>query len=104
MKNMPSDARRAEVIARMLAILERERPWIELFHRESYGLRHAWLLNNKSMGISVPTEKYQDVDASLRARMQAEWNAPVRWPLYLALIALIAVTVPAIRTYYRERL
>jgi ABC-type transport system substrate-binding protein len=104
MKNMPSDARRAEVIARMLAILERERPWIELFHRESYGLRHAWLLNNKSMGISVPTEKYQDVDASLRARMQAEWNAPVRWPLYLALIALIAVTVPAVRTYYRERL
>jgi oligopeptide transport system substrate-binding protein len=104
MKNMPSDARRAEVIARMLAILERERPWIELFHRESYGLRHAWLLNTKSMGISVPTEKYQDVDAPLRARMQAEWNAPVRWPLYLALIALIAVTVPAVRTYYRERL
>jgi hypothetical protein len=56
------------------------------------------------MGISVPTEKYQDVDPVQRARMQAAWNAPVRWPLYLALIALIAVTVPAVRTYYRERL
>jgi ABC-type transport system substrate-binding protein len=104
MKNMPSDGKRAEVIQRMLAILERERPWIELFHRESYALRHAWVLNSKSMGISVPTEKYQDLDPALRARMQAGWNAPVRWPLYLALIALIAVTVPAVRTYYRERL
>jgi hypothetical protein len=56
------------------------------------------------MGISVPTEKYQDVDPVQRARTQAAWNAPVRWPLYLALIALIAVTVPAVRTYYRERL
>jgi peptide/nickel transport system substrate-binding protein len=104
MKNMPSDERRAEAIARMLAILERERPWIELFHSEEYSLRHAWVLNSKSMGISVPTQKYEDVDPALRARTQAAWNAPVRWPLYLALIALIAVTVPAVRTYYRERL
>jgi ABC-type transport system substrate-binding protein len=104
MKNMPSNGERSEVIRRMLAILERERPWIELFHRESYSLRHAWVLNSKSMGISVPTEKYQDVDPVQRARTQAAWNAPVRWPLYLALIALIAVTVPAVRTYYRERL
>ena len=104
MKNMPSNAKRAEVIRRMLAILERERPWIELFHREGYSLRHAWLVNAKSMGISVPTEKYEDVDPVVRARMQGEWNAPIRWPLYLALIALIAVTVPAVRTYYRERL
>jgi ABC-type oligopeptide transport system substrate-binding subunit len=104
MKNMPSDGKRADVIQRMLAILERERPWIELYHNEEYSLRHAWVLNSKSMGISVPTQKYEDVDPALRARIQAAWNAPVRWPLYLALIALIAVTVPAVRTYYRERL
>jgi peptide/nickel transport system substrate-binding protein len=104
MKNMPSGEKRAEMIARMLAILEHERPWIELYHSEEYSLRHAWVLNSKSMGISVPTQKYEDVDPALRARMQADWNAPVRWPLYLALIALIAVTVPAVRTYYRERL
>jgi oligopeptide transport system substrate-binding protein len=104
MKNMPSDQKRAQVIQRMVAILERERPWIELFHREAYGLSHAWLLNSKSMGISVPVKKYEDVDPALRAQMQAQWNAPVRWPLYLALLALIAVTVPAVRTYYRERL
>jgi len=104
MKNLPNDDRRADLIRRMVAILERERPWIELFHNESYVLSHAWLVNSKPMGISVPTYKYEDVKPDLRARMQADWNTPVRWPLYLLLLAIAALTVPAIRTYYRERL
>ena len=104
MKNLPNGDKRAELIGRMVAILERERPWIELFHNERYALRHTWLANAKPMGISYPTYKYKDVNAERRAQMQAAWNAPVRWPLYLLLLALVAVTVPAIRTYYRERL
>jgi ABC-type transport system substrate-binding protein len=104
MKILPNGSERKELIARMVAILEHERPWIELFHREDYGLRHAWLVNSKPMGISVPTDKYEDVDPALRARAQAQWNAPVRWPLYLVLLALAAAAVPAVRTYYRERL
>jgi len=104
MKDMPSDGRRAAVIRRMLEILERERPWIELYHREDYILSHAWLVNSKPMGISYPAYKYKDVRPELRARLQEEWNAPMRWPLYLALILVVAATVPAIRTYYRERL
>jgi hypothetical protein len=88
----------------MVAILERERPWIELYHREDYVLRHAWLVNSKPMGISVPTKKYLDVKPELRTQMQARWNAPVRWPLYLVVALALAAAVPAVRTYYRERL
>ena len=104
MKNLPNDAQRAELIKQMLAILEQERPWIELSHREDFTLRHAWLVNAKPMGISYPVYKYKDVNPELRARLQAEWNAPVRWPLYLLGLAIVALTVPAVRTYYRERL
>jgi oligopeptide transport system substrate-binding protein len=104
MKVRPNDNKRAELIGKMLAILERERPWIELYHAESYALSHAWLINSKPMGISVATNKYEDVDPVLRARLQAEWNAPARWPLYLVLIAIVAAVVPAVRTYYRERI
>ena len=46
----------------------------------------------------------RDAAALEMKRLQAEWNAPVRWPLYLMLIAVVALTVPAVRTYYRERL
>jgi ABC-type transport system substrate-binding protein len=104
MKVLPNNSERARLIARMVKILEIERPWIELFHAEDYGLRHAWLLNSKSMGIAVPTNKYMDVDPALRTRTQAAWNAPLRWPLYLVLLALVAAVAPAVRTYYRERL
>ena len=104
MKDLPSDARRLGLIRRMLAILEGERPWIELYHDEDFVLSHVWLVNSKPMGISYPAYKYRDVKPELRARLRAEWNAPVRWPLYLVLILVIAVTVPAVRTYYKERL
>ena len=104
MKYLPNDARRADLIRRMLAILESERPWIELFHLEDFVLSHAWLVNSKPMGISYPAYKYKDVRPELRARLQSEWNAPLRWPLYLVLCAIVVLTVPAVRTYYRERL
>ncbi len=104
MKYLPNNARRADLIRRMLAILERERPWIELYHLEEFVLSHAWLVNSKPMGISYPAYKYKDVRPELRARLQGEWNAPLRWPLYLVLCAIVALTVPAVRTYYRERL
>ncbi|HEY7085031.1 MAG TPA: ABC transporter substrate-binding protein [Hyphomicrobiaceae bacterium] len=104
MKYLPNDTRRADLIRRMLAILERERPWIELYHLEEFVLSHAWLVNSKPMGISYPAYKYKDVRPELRARLRAEWNAPVRWPLYLVLCAIVVLAAPAVRTYYRERL
>ena len=103
MKDIPSDDKRLAMVRQMLAITERERPWIELFHVEDYILTHAWLLNSKPMGLSYPAYKYKDVDPAQRERLRAEWNAPVRWPLALVLAGLIALAVPAWRTYYRER-
>jgi oligopeptide transport system substrate-binding protein len=104
MKYLPNNDVRADVIRRMLVIVERERPWIELYHLEDFVLSHAWLVNSKPMGISYPAYKYKDVRPEVRSRLQAEWNAPVRWPVYLVLFAVVALTVPAVRTYYRERL
>jgi hypothetical protein len=74
-----------------------------MFHRENYDLRHAWLVNAKPMGISVPTKKYLDVKPDRRTQLQAEWNAPLRWPLYLLLALAIAGVIPAVKTYFRER-
>ena len=103
MKDQPNSPERAELVRGLIAILERERPWIELYHLEDYELDHAWLANAKPMGLSYPTFKYKDVKPRLRAERQAEWNRPVRWPLYLMLLAGIAAVVPAVRTFYRER-
>ena len=103
MKDMANGPERQKLVEEMIAIVERERPWIELFHAEDFTLTHAWLINSKPMGLSYPAYKYRDVDPALRRRMRAEWNAPVRWPAALVLIGLVALAVPAFRTYYRER-
>ena len=104
MKSLPNEQLRTDLIRKMVAILENERPWIELYHNEDYTLTHAWLVNSKPMGLSNPAFKYKDVKPQLRAQLRAEWNAPVRWPLYLVLLLIVGATVPAVTTYYRERL
>ncbi len=103
MKDLPNGEARARLVKEMLFITQDERPWIELFHVEDFTLSHAWLINSKPMGLSYPAFKYKDVDPKLRARLRAEWNKPIRWPVALLVIAIIALAVPAVRTYYRER-
>ena len=103
MRNMESSPARLALIREMRALLETERPWIELFHAESYVLQHGWMRNVKPLGMSFSTLKYYDVDPLRRARLRAAWNAPVLWPLWvLAGLALLAL-VPAIMTFLRER-
>ncbi len=98
-----SDAERLVLIREMQTILEDERPWIELFHREDYALYHPWFKNVKPAGLSIATAKYRDIDTKERSRLRAEWNAPIVWPLYVILIAAVAIVFPAVVTFYRER-
>jgi ABC-type transport system substrate-binding protein len=103
MKDRPNDARRLELIREMRAILERERPWIELFHAESYALYHAWMRNVKPAGLSLPSAKYVDVDAGERKRLREAWNRPVVWPAWALGAAVAALVAPGVVTFLRER-
>jgi ABC-type transport system substrate-binding protein len=103
MKDMPNGPERLAAIAEMLEILERERPWIELFHGESYALYHSWIYNVKPAGISLPASKYVDIDPELRHRERLAWNEPVLWPLWVLAIVFVLVVTPGIVTFLRER-
>jgi ABC-type transport system substrate-binding protein len=103
MKDMENGDARLAIIREMSAIVERERPWIELYHRENYVLYHGWMRNLKMAGLTSSQEKYRDLDVEQRARDRARWNRPIRWPAYaLAGIGFIAI-VPGIVTFLRER-
>jgi ABC-type transport system substrate-binding protein len=103
MKSRGNDRERLAMIREMRAILERERPWIELMHPEDYTLYHGWLHNVKPPGLSNPTVKYRDFDPELRAVRRAEWNRPVVWPAYALLALGVAVVIPGVITFFRER-
>jgi oligopeptide transport system substrate-binding protein len=103
MKVRENDAQRLAIIRKMIAILEVERPWIELFYPEDYALYHGWLHDVKPSGMAFPTAKYRDLDPILRARERREWNRPVIWPAYALLAAALAIVLPGVRTFFRER-
>lgn len=103
MKDRPNDARRLELIREMRRILEEQRPWIELLHSESYALYHGWVKNVKPAGLSLPQGKYVDIDAELRARERKEWNAPIVWPAWVLAGLGVALVIPGIVTFFRER-
>jgi len=103
MKTRENDPERLAILGKMNAILERDRPWIELIYPESYSLYHAWMHNVKPAGLSTPTAKYYDVDPVKRAELRKKWNQPILWPAYALIALLLAVIAPGVRTFLRER-
>lgn len=103
MRNRPDDERRRELIVALRTIVERERPWIELFHPESYTLTHGWVRNAKPLGMSFSTLKYRDLDPVVRDRLRQEWNEPIVWPAWVLAAAVVAVVTPGIATVMRTR-
>jgi ABC-type transport system substrate-binding protein len=103
LKDRENDARRAALIGEALALLETERPWIELFHPEDYALVHGWLDGVKPMGLPVPVWKYYAVQPAERAAARAAWNEPVRWPAWTLAGLAVAALAPAWVAWRRER-
>jgi len=103
MKDLPNGPKRLAIIRKMRALLERERPWIELFHRENYALYHSWMRNVKPAGLSLPAAKYVDLDPEERYVLRTVWNRPVVWPAYALVVLAAVIVVPGVMTYLRER-
>ena len=103
MKSRPNGPDREAEIREMREILEIERPWIELFHREDYALFQGWLENVKPFGMSFPMTKYRDVDPAERTSLRKDWNRPVVWPIWVGIGLAAVLIVPGVMTFMRER-
>ncbi|WJW74491.1 ABC transporter substrate-binding protein [Thiohalobacter sp. IOR34] len=102
MKDMPNGPERQAVIDEMLEILRRDGPWLWGVFPKQFSLHHAWYLNAKPNLMARNTLKYRRVLVDLRAAKRAEWNQPVRWPLLLGALLLIALVLPALYSYRRR--
>ena len=103
MRELPNGPARLEVTREMIAILERERPWIEIYHGESYTLAHAWVKNLKAFGLFDFAVKYRDIEPRRRALARTAWNQPVMWPLWVLIALAVGFVVPGVITFFRER-
>lgn len=101
MKYMDNSPERLEIVQQMNRILQEDAPWIFGFHPKSYTLGHSWLHNRKPNDVANNLLKYQRIDVGARAKLRAEWNRPVYWPV-LALFATLACVVGGAFIAYRR--
>ena len=102
MKSMDNGPARQKIIDQMLEIARRDAPWAWGFNPKSYTLQHRWVYNSKPNLMARYTLKYARIDPVMRAKLRAQWNPPVLWPIALLLLVLTASLVPAFIVYRRK--
>ena len=102
MKNMPNGPLRQQVIAQMLEIARRDAPWVWGFHPREFVLHHQWYYNAEPNQMAHNALKYKRIDPQLREQKRLEWNQANFTPVWLTLIALVLLVVPAVVIYRRR--
>ena len=104
MKNMENSPERLARIREMNHLLQRDAPWVFVYHPVAFGLSHQWLKNSKPSSLGGGNFKYLRIDANQRKESRQAWNQPIVWPLWVCLGLLILGTIPAVITIWkRER-
>lgn len=102
MKNRDNDEERQVIISKMLAILQRDAPWVWGIHPEDFLLSHSWVSHIKPNGISLGTLQYAAIDVAQRNTMRKLWNQPVLWPILALLLILLLFILPLVIAYIKK--
>ena len=82
------------LIDRMVSLLQDDAPWAFGYFPFASGAFQSWVQNGKPAILIRDMGRYYRLDVPERLRRQAEWNAPVWWPL--AVLAALALAVLAL--------
>lgn len=102
MKILPNGPQRLAVIRRMVDIARRDAPWVWGMNPKQFSLFHAWYHNASANFMANNTLKYKRIEPDLRARLRAEWNRPVAWPLAIMALLFVLGLIPAALMYRRK--
>lgn len=89
MRFLEDGPRRAELIDRMIRILQEDAPILFGYFPPGAAAYHAWVGNAKPSGMVQNSLQYLKVDEKARVERLVEWNQPVLWPFGLLVFALL---------------
>ena len=82
------------LVRRMVAIVQRDMPWMFGFLPLSGGAYQSWVRNARATQMVRDALPYLRLEPELRAGKIQQWNRPVWWPLWTAAaLALLAAWV-----------
>ncbi len=102
MKNLPNNAKRQEVINKMLAIVQHDAPWAWGYYQKDFVLSHSWINPIKLNVIAYNIVKYESIRPKLRAVLQLKWNHRILWPLGIFFLLLVAISLPVFVRYWQK--
>ncbi|CAB3846176.1 hypothetical protein LMG26684_01839 [Achromobacter mucicolens] len=90
MKFLDDGPEKAELIAQMIAVVQRDAPWMFGYFPMSGGAYQQWVGNAKPTQMVRNTLQYMKIDPALRQQKIDEWNSPIWWPIgvFILLLAL----------------
>ncbi|MCK5355624.1 MAG: ABC transporter substrate-binding protein [Methyloprofundus sp.] len=102
MSNMENSPERLAISHKMQEILRYDAPWVFGVHPKSVSLYHSWYHNLKPNLMANNKLKYLRIDPQQRKALRLQWNRPILWPIILAVLLLILLALPAVRSFQRR--
>ena len=102
MKYEEDGPEKQKLIDQMIQIVQKDAPWSFGFNPKGAGTYQQWVYNGKPTAIIRNMLPYMRIDPAQRTARIAEWNEPVRWPLLVIGVLLLAALVPAWLGYRRR--
>lgn len=95
---------RAKIIGQMIAIAQKDAPWVWGFHQQVFVLSHGWLSPRKLNSIGNNSLKYIALDAQQRYDYQLSWNQSKWIYFFIGLSLLLLLILPAVIIHYCKEL
>ncbi|ARP91375.1 peptide ABC transporter substrate-binding protein [Bordetella genomosp. 9] len=102
MKFLDDGPEKAALIDRMVAIVQRDAPWMFGYFPMSGGAYQQWVGNAKPTQMVRNTLQYMKLDPALRTAKIREWNRPIWWPLALLAVLIVLAVWPSYRALRRR--
>jgi ABC-type transport system substrate-binding protein len=83
MRFLDDGPQKEALVHKMIAIVQRDAPWLFGYFPKSGGAYQAWVGNAKPTQMVRNTLQFYRIDPALRAQKIKEWNVPYWWPLWL---------------------
>ena len=102
-KTMKNSPKRLEKIKEMIAIAQKDSPWVWGIHPKSLSLYHSWFSNIFPNTMANNTLKYKKIDGKIRIQKIEEWNKPILMPIVIFILFLVLISYPLYRAYQNRQ-
>ncbi|HUH88142.1 MAG TPA: ABC transporter substrate-binding protein [Pusillimonas sp.] len=102
MRFLDDGPRKDALVHQMVAVVQRDTPWMFGINPKSGGAFQSWVTNAKPTQMVRNTLQYLRIDPVQRADSIESWNSPIWWPLWVLSAAVLFGIYPTVRLVRRR--